>query len=423
MKISAPKGTRDILPEESGLWREVERVFQETCELFQYGELRLPTFEHTEVFQRGVGDTTDIVSKEMYTFDDKAGRSMTLRPEGTAGAVRSFIENGMGSRPFPVKLYYILNLFRYENVQKGRYREFHQLGLEAFGSAAPEMDAEIISLLHLFFQRLGLKHTRLHLNSLGTAESRAEYTLALKDYFKPHLPTLCKDCQSRYESNPLRIIDCKVKHDQEIASHAPLMFDYLNEADRTHFDRVLALLDAWSIPYTVDKRIVRGLDYYTRTVFEFVSENVGTQGTICGGGRYDTLVETLGGASVPAVGFALGQERLLLEMQAQGIELDLTRPTSVYIASLDDASLDFAANLALSLREKGFAAAFDVVGRSLKAQMKYAGKSDYDFSLVLGSNEVEAAEARLRRMADGEEIVVRLDELSAFEAYLRRENH
>lgn len=423
MKLSAPKGTRDILPEESGLWREVERVFQETCELFQYGELRLPTFEHTEVFQRGVGDTTDIVSKEMYTFDDKAGRSMTLRPEGTAGAVRAFIENGMGSRPFPVKLYYILNLFRYENVQKGRYREFHQLGLEAFGSAAPEMDAEIISLLQLFFNRLGLKHTRLHLNSLGTAESRAQYTLALKDYFKPHLSGLCKDCQTRYESNPLRILDCKVKHDQEIASQAPLMFDYLNDADRAHFDRVLALLDAWSIPYTVDKRIVRGLDYYTRTVFEFVSENVGTQGTICGGGRYDTLVETLGGASVPAVGFALGQERLLLEMQAQGITLDRSRPTSVYIASLDDASLDFAAKLALSLREKGFAAAFDVVGRSLKAQMKYAGKSDYDYSLVLGSNEVEAGEARLRRMADGEEIVVRLDELSGFEAYLRGENH
>lgn len=422
MKIAAPKGTRDILPEESGLWREVERVFRETCELFQFGELRLPTFEHTEIFQRGVGDTTDIVSKEMYTFDDKAGRSMTLRPEGTAGAVRAFIENGMASRPFPVKLYYILNLFRYENVQKGRYREFHQLGVEAFGSASPELDAEIISLLDLFFKRLGLKHTSLHLNSLGTEDSRAQYTLALKDYFKPHLSSLCKDCQSRYETNPLRILDCKVPHDQEIAAAAPLMFDYLNTEDRAHFDRICTLLDAWSIPYTVDKRIVRGLDYYTRTVFEFVSENVGTQGTICGGGRYDKLVEVLGGPAVPAVGFALGQERLLLEMAAQGIALEAAKPVGVYIASLDEASLEFAATLALQLRKKGYAAAFDVVGRSLKAQMKYAGKSDYDFSLVLGSNEVEALEARLRRMADGEEKTVRLDDLTAFEAYLRGEN-
>lgn len=422
MKISAPKGTRDILPEESAIWQEVERIYRETCEHFHFGELRLPTFEHTEIFQRGVGDTTDIVSKEMYTFDDKAGRSLTLRPEGTAGAVRAFIENGMASRPFPVKLYYVLNLFRYENVQKGRYREFHQLGLEAFGSAAPEMDAEVISLLHLFFKRLGLKHTSLRLNSLGTTDSRAKYTEALKDYFKPHLPSLCKDCQSRYEMNPLRIIDCKIEHDQAIAAGAPLMFDYLNDEDRAHFDSVCALLDAWSIPYVVDKRIVRGLDYYTRTVFEFVSENVGTQGTICGGGRYDRLVEVLGGPAVPAVGFALGQERLLLEMEAQGITLEKQKPASVYIASLDDKSRGYAAQLVLQLRERGYAAAFDVVGRSLKAQMKYAGKTGFDYSIVLGSDEVEAGTGRLRRMEDGTETVVRLEDLAAFEACLRGEN-
>lgn len=399
------------MPEETATWQVIERIFAETCELFQYGELRLPTFEHTEIFQRGVGDTTDIVQKEMYTFNDKAGRSMTLRPEGTAGVVRAFIENGMGSRPFPVKLYYILNLFRYENVQKGRYREFHQLGLETFGTAAPEADAEIISLLHLFFKKIGLNHTSLHINSLGTADSRETYTAALKDYYKPHLPGLCRDCQGRYETNPLRLLDCKVPHDQAVAAAAPLMLDYLNEDDQTHFGRVCELLDLWSIPYKVDKRIVRGLDYYSRTVFEFISENVGTQGTICGGGRYDGLVESLGGSAVPACGFALGEERLLLEMSAQGVELKPKAVNSVYIASLDPASLDYASVLAKRLRGQDIRAAFDLVGRSLKAQMKYASKGGYTHSMVLGSDEIKDGQARLRRLSDGLETDIQLDDL------------
>lgn len=411
MKLSAPKGTRDILPDEIGTWQEVERIFQETCHLFQYGELRLPTFEHTDLFARGVGDTTDIVQKEMYTFDDKAGRSMTLRPEGTAGAVRAFIEHGMASKPFPVKLYYMLNLFRYENVQTGRYREFHQLGLEAFGSAEPSLDAEIISLLDLFFKRLGLKHTSLKLNSLGTKESRARYRDVLKDYYRPHLKGLCTDCQNRFEANPLRLLDCKVAHDQEIAKDAPLMLDYLDEADKKHFDEVLALLDAWGIPYEVDKRIVRGLDYYSRTVFEFVSDNVGTQGTICGGGRYDGLVETLGGPGVPACGFALGQERLLMEMKAQGINLVAKKEASIYIASLDDAARHYASKLVIDLRKAGVHAAFDLLGRSLKAQMKYAGKQNFDYTMVLGSDEISSAKANLRRMADRTEEEVDLEDL------------
>ncbi len=420
MKINAAKGTRDILPEETAIWQEVERIFADTCELFQYGELRLPTFEHTEIFQRGVGDTTDIVQKEMYTFDDKAGRSLTLRPEGTAGAVRAFIENGMASRPFPVKLYYILNLFRYENVQKGRYREFHQLGLEAFGSAPPELYAEIIALLQQIFDRLGLKNTSLRLNSLGTADSRADYTLVLKDYYKPHLSGLCRDCQSRYEANPLRLLDCKVEHDQAIAADAPLMFDHLNAEDRAHFDRVCELLEAWDISYVIDKRIVRGLDYYSRTVFEFVSDNVGTQGTICGGGRYDGLVQALGGSSVPACGFALGQERLMLEMQAQGIVPDPKKKPGLYIASLDKAALDYASDLAIQLRRQGTPAAFDLVGRSLKAQMKYAGKSAYAYSMVLGSDEIAANKARLRRLSDGSENDVDLNDLDGIQALIAR---
>ncbi len=420
MRVSAAKGTRDILPEETAVWREVERIFAETCELFQYGELRLPTFEHTEIFQRGVGDTTDIVQKEMYTFEDKAGRSLTLRPEGTAGAVRAFIENGMASRPFPVKLYYMLNLFRYENVQKGRYREFHQLGLEAFGSAAPEMDAEIIALLHLFFERLGLKKTSLRINSLGTADSRAGYTRALKAYYEPHLDGLCRDCQSRYEANPLRLLDCKVEHDQKIAADAPLMLDHLNAEDREHFDRVCELLEDWGIPYVIDKRIVRGLDYYSRTVFEFVSDNVGTQGTICGGGRYDGLVEALGGSAVPACGFALGQERLMLEMNAQGITPEPMKKPGLYIASLDRDALNYASDLAICLRRKGTAAAFDLVGRSLKAQMKYAGKSDYAYSMVLGPDEIANGKARLRRLSDGSEYDVDLNDLNAIQALIAR---
>lgn len=420
MRVNAAKGTRDILPEETAIWQEVERLFQETCELFQYGELRLPTFEHTEIFARGVGDTTDIVQKEMYTFDDKAGRSLTLRPEGTAGAVRAFIENGMGSRPFPVKLYYMLNLFRYENVQKGRYREFHQLGLEAFGSAAPELDAEIIALLHQFFSRLGLLHTSLRINSLGSPAGRAKYTEALKEYYRPHLPGLCSDCRNRFEANPLRLLDCKVEHDQLIAEGAPLMLDHLEDPDREHFDRVCELLGNWGIDYTIDKRIVRGLDYYSRTVFEFVSDNVGTQGTICGGGRYDGLVEALGGASVPACGFALGQERLLLEMQAQGITLRADRKPSVYVASLDDEARSFASNLVMKLRRRGVAAAFDVVGRSLKAQMKYAGKSDFDYSLVLGSDEIGAGRGRLRRLSDGSEHEINLQDLATIESLIAK---
>ncbi|MDD2213697.1 MAG: histidine--tRNA ligase [Oscillospiraceae bacterium] len=419
MSLTAPKGTRDLLPPQTGIWRQVEACFAETCALFQYGEIRIPTFEYTEVFQHGVGDTTDIVQKEMYTFEDKGGRSLTLRPEGTAGVVRSFIEQGLSSRPYPVKLFYILNLFRYENVQKGRYREFHQLGLEAFGARGPEIDAEVIALLSLFFERLGLRHICLHLNSLGTAESRQQYNEALRRYYQPHLQELCPDCQRRFAQNPLRLLDCKVAHDHDLAQAAPLLFDYLDPESREHFDGVTRLLQLWDIPYELDKRIVRGLDYYSRTVFEFVSENVGTQGTICGGGRYDSLVETLGGPAVPACGFAIGEERLLMEMEAQAVLPLPPQQAGVFLATADQAAVLPAARLAQALRRRGLSAAVDLCQRSLKAQMKYANRLGLPFSIVIGADELACGEAKLRSMAEHREQPVSLADPEQMAALLK----
>ena len=418
MKIGAPKGTRDILPAEISRWRHAEQVFLQVCGLYGYEEIRVPTFEATELFQRGVGDTTDIVQKEMYTFNDKGGRSMTLRPEGTAGVVRSYIENGMGSLPAPVRLFYNITAFRYENVQKGRYREFHQLGAEAFGSDGPMIDAEMIGMLALYFERMGIQGTLLRINSIGCPECRDEYNILLKDYLSPHLAGMCETCRGRFDRNPLRILDCKEARCGRVTADAPRLLDHVCPDCRTHFDGLQAALTAQEIHFEIDSGIVRGLDYYTRTVFEFISENVGTQGTICGGGRYDGLVESIGGAATPGVGFALGLERLLMEVEARGIVLPETPPMDIYLAPMGDKAAQFAAMLANKLRRSGVRTETDQCSRSLKAQLKYAGKRGARFSIVLGDSELESGQATLRRMRDGVQEIVSLADLESDAAAL-----
>jgi len=411
MLTQAPKGTRDILPGEVHKWQYLEREFAKICGKFGYSEIRIPVFEHTELFQRGVGDSTDIVQKEMYTFNDKSGRSLTLRPEGTAGVVRSYIERGMASLPQPVKLYYNITAYRYENVQKGRYREFHQFGVEAFGASDPKMDVEVISILYLFFERLGLKKTGLNINSIGCPVCRKEFNEKLKNYFRPHLSELCDNCKNRFEKNPLRLIDCKEERCKRIAAGAPALLDNICDDCRAHFEGLKAGLDNLGIEYKVDPGIVRGLDYYTKTVFEFVSENVGTQGTICGGGRYDGLVEVCGGNPTPGIGFALGVERLLMELESQGIIIEEPNPPDIYIATMGETASKFAQELVYKLRKANVCAETDLMGRSLKAQMKYADKKGFLYTVVLGDNEIESGKAVLKDMRSGEQKDVSLDSI------------
>jgi len=411
MLIQAPKGTRDILPLEVYKWQYIEKIITKVCKNFGYREIRIPVFEYTELFERGVGDSTDIVRKQMYTFNDKGGRSITLRPEGTAGVVRSYIENGMASMPQPVKLYYDISAYRYENIQKGRYREFNQFGVEAFGSKGPSVDVEIISMLVLIFKKLNIGNVTLKINSIGCPACRSKYVDKLKKYLKPHLEELCNDCRIRYEKNPVRILDCKNKKCQEIISHAPVFIDNLCDECRTHFEGVKTGLKNLNIEYKVDSAIVRGLDYYTKTVFEFVSENVGTQGTICGGGRYDELVGTCGGKPTPGMGFALGMERLLLEMDSRGIVISRPEGIDIFIASVGDKAYEYAENLVFQLRCNGINAEKDLMYRSLKAQMKHADKLGATFVVVLGDEEIEKNRAVLKNLRNGEEKNVSLDSI------------
>lgn len=401
MLFSAPKGTRDILPSEVPGWQRAERTFAEVCSEFGYREIRIPTFENTEVFTRGVGGSTDVVRKEMYTFDDKGGRSMTLRPEGTAGVVRSYIENGMSSLPTPVRLYYMINAFRYEKMQKGRYREFHQFGVEAFGANGPEIDAEMIGLLALFFERMGIQKTRLCINSIGCPDCRTAYYEELRNYFRDKLSDMCPDCNERYKQNPMRILDCKEKRCEAYIAEAPRQLDYLCAECKEHFEGLKNALDALGIDYTVDTGIVRGLDYYTRTVFEFVSDHVGTQGTICGGGRYDKLVEMMGGPAVPGVGFAMGVERFLMETEAQNVVLSEERFVKVYIANMSEETRSECQQLAYRMRRNGVGCETDLVGRSFRAQMKYANKSGVPFVAVIGTDEISDGTFELKKMSDG----------------------
>ena len=406
----APRGTEDVLPAEAVNWQIIEGVMRSEAALHGFGEVRTPVFEHTELFQRGVGDTTDIVQKEMYTFLDKGGRSVTLRPEGTAGAARAMLEHGVYNDGLPVRFYYLTSCYRYEKAQKGRLREFHQFGAELYGSADPLADAEVILLGSSIFERFGLSDVRLEINSIGCPECRAKYLEALRDYFGAHRDELCETCLDRLERNPMRILDCKSPVCSAIAAGAPKMLDYLCDGCKEHFESVKQALDAAGVAYTVNPSIVRGLDYYTRTVFEFLAPIDGRELAVCAGGRYDGLIEELGGQSMPALGFGLGMERLLLLLRQQSVELPGEDPCEIFIASLGQPAKLAAFRLCDTLWKSGVRASCDVNGRGLKAQMKYADKLGAKYSLVLGDDELAAGKAELKNMKTGEKQKISLGE-------------
>lgn len=405
----AIKGTKDVLPKDVHKNQYIEATALDIASKFGYKEIRTPVFEHTELFQRGVGDTTDVVQKEMYTFDDKGGRSITLRPEGTSGAVRSYLENGLCNEALPQKVCYLTSCYRYEKPQAGRLREFHQFGVECFGSASPLADAEIIALAKSLFDTLGVKDLSLEINSIGCPTCRAEYHKALKEYFSSRKDELCDTCKSRLDRNPMRILDCKSPICHEIAEGAPVVIDYLCDECKEHFENVQKYLKAQNIEYTINPQIVRGLDYYTKTVFEFVSNSIGAQGTVCGGGRYDGLVEELGGQHTPSLGCAIGIERLMLLMEAQGCEFPEAEKPDLFIVALGEKATLKAVEIAKDMREEGFSALLDLNQRSVRAQMKYADKLGAKFNVVIGDNEVEAKTAKLKNMQTGEETEINLD--------------
>lgn len=399
--INIPKGTKDVLPSQSYKWQFVEDCARRTAAQFNIREVRTPVFEHTELFARGVGDTTDIVNKEMYTFLDKGNRSVTLKPEGTAGVARMFIENGLASSPLPMKSFYLTSCYRYERPQAGRLREFHQFGVEVYGSPSPAADAEVIFAASSFLDKLGIKDTRLEINSIGCKTCRADYNAALREYFKPHLDQMCETCRSRFDKNPLRMLDCKEEGCKKIAAGAPSILDHLCSDCKAHFEGVKALLDAQGIKYVVNPNIVRGLDYYTRTVFEFVSTSIGAQGTVCGGGRYDGLISELGGPSTPAVGFAAGLERLILLMENTGVAFPQPPVPDIYIAGMDQNSRAKAFSIAGELRRNDISAECDLMERSVKAQLKYADKLGAKYVAVIGETELEEGAVNVKKMSDG----------------------
>ena len=405
----AIKGTKDVLPSESYKNQYIEATCLGVAENFGYKEMRTPVFEHTELFQRGVGDTTDVVQKEMYTFDDKGGRSITLRPEGTAGAARSFLENGLSNEALPQKICYLTSCYRYEKPQTGRLREFHQFGIECFGAASPLADAEMISLAKQIFDELGVKDLHLELNSIGCPTCRAEYHKALKEYFTSRIDELCDTCRDRLDRNPMRILDCKSPVCSEIAKDAPVVLDYLCDECREHFEKTKSYLDASNIEYIVNPQIVRGLDYYTKTVFEFVSDSIGSQGTVCGGGRYDGLIEELGGQHTPSLGFGMGLERLQLVMEAQGCEFPEPSRPDLFIVAMGDKATLKAIEIAKDMRDEGYSVVYDLNGRSLRAQMKYADKCNAKYNVVIGDNEVDTKTAILKDMATGEQSEISLE--------------
>lgn len=404
----AIKGTKDVLPKEAYKNQYIEATTLDVAERFGYKEMRTPVFEHTELFQRGVGDTTDVVQKEMYTFDDKGGRSITLRPEGTAGAARSYLENGLCNEALPQKICYLTSCYRYEKPQAGRLREFHQFGVECFGTASPLADAEIIALAKTIFDELGIKDLSLQINSIGCPECRAKYHKALKEYFSARQDELCPTCRERLERNPMRILDCKSPVCSEIAKGAPVVLDYLCEECSEHFEAVKKYLTAQNIEFSVNPQIVRGLDYYTKTVFEFVSESIGAQGTVCGGGRYDGLIEELGGQKTPSLGFGLGLERLMLLMEVQGCEYPEDARPDLFIVALGEKAQLKAIEIAKDMRAEGYSCLYDLNARSLRAQMKYADKLNAKYTIVIGDNEVDEGIAKLKDMQSGEETEISL---------------
>ncbi len=402
------KGTQDVLPKESYKWQFIEGIMRQEAQAHSFKEIRTPVFEHTELFQRSVGDTTDVVQKEMYTFNTKGEDSITLRPEGTAGSARAILEHGVYNDGYPIKAYYFTSCYRYEKPQKGRLREFHQFGMEVYGAASCFADAEVICAADSIFKRLGVKGLRLELNSIGCPTCRASYHKALKTYFEGYKDKLCDTCLSRLEKNPMRILDCKSPICSEIAAGAPTVLEYICDDCRDHFEGVKKCLDAVGIVYTVNPKIVRGLDYYTRTVFEFVATSIGAQGTVCGGGRYDGLIEELGGQHTPSLGYAIGIERLLLLLESQGVKIPDAPTCDLYIAGLGEAAQLKSFGLVKQIRASTLSAECDIVGRSLKAQMKYADKIGAKFSIVIGDSELESDKAQLKNMRTGEKIEISL---------------
>ena len=413
MRLQKPKGTQDILPLEAARWQYVENLARETFKKYNYGEIRTPMFEHYEVISRSVGDTTDIVTKEMYDFYDKGDRHITLRPEGTAPVVRSFVENKLFAPEVqkPVKLYYIGSMFRYERPQAGRLREFHQIGVECFGSKNPATDVETIAMAYQLFGDLGIQDVTLHLNTLGSPESRAAYRQALIDYLTPLKETLSKDSQRRLDENPLRVLDSKEKEDKLAVENAPSILDYLDEESQAHFDAVRDMLETLGIPYVIDTNMVRGLDYYNHTIFEFITKVDKAELTICAGGRYDGLVEYFGGPETPGFGFGLGLERLLLILEKQGIELPVDSQMDVYIAVLGEGANGKALELVQALRQQGLTAERDYLGRKIKAQFKSADSFKARTVITLGESEVESGQVTIKNNASRQEMTVRLNEL------------
>ena len=405
--IQRPKGTKDLLPEDTSVLQNIEDISKLTLESYGFKEIRVPVFEYTELFQRGVGETTDVVQKEMYTFEDKGGRSITLRPEGTAGVVRAYLENGMPSRPSPVKLWYNMAMYRYENVQKGRLREFHQIGAELIGSSSYLADVETILIAKSLFDNLKIPNIKLTLNSIGCPKCRAEYQKVLKDFIGKNLEKYCDTCKTRFDKNPMRILDCKEKQCKELNVGAPKMIDYLCEECKEHFENVKKSLEAADVKYEIDSSIVRGLDYYTKTVFEFIDGDTGL--TVLGGGRYDGLVEEFGGAATPAVGFATGVERLTeMYVKANNLEEIDTVP-DLYIVSVGEKETIEAMKISEELRKEYFIVERDIMQRSFKAQMKYADKIGAKYLLVIGENEISTGKAKIKNMKTGEEVETNLN--------------
>lgn len=405
----APRGTRDVLPEEAWKWVYLENQFRKICDQYGYGEIRTPTFEHTELFVRTVGETTDIVEKEMYTFKDKGNRSITLKPEGTAPTARAYIENKLYAQTQPIKLFYITPGFRYERPQAGRLREFHQFGVEVFGSKDPAVDAEVISLAMLFVKRLGIKDLELYINSIGCPVCRKAYRKKLLEYIKAVNDKLCNTCKIRVDKNPLRILDCKNETCQKALADAPEIIENLCDECKEHFDSLKKHLSLMGFDFKVNPRIVRGLDYYTKTVFEIMSHEVGSQNSVCGGGRYDGLVEECGGPPTPGIGFAMGIERLLMTIEAQNIELPKHTPFDVFIVTIGKEADDFGVEFLYKLREAGISADKDYLGRSIRSQMKYADKYNARYTVIIGDEEIKNGVLTIRNMKTGEQMEVKTD--------------
>lgn len=414
MAIKAPRGTKDLYGKEIFVWHEIEKVIREVCRTHGVTEVRTPIFEQTELFVKGSGETTDVVQKEMYTFKDKSDRSLTLKPEGTPGTVRAYIEHNMRDEAKPVKLYYVSPFFRYEKPQAGRYRQFHQFGVEFFGSYNPALEAEVISVAYGVLESLKIKNVTLHINSLGCINCRKKYNDELKNFISDNIDSLCSLCSERFEKNPLRVLDCKNEKCQEVLKTAPSVLDCLNESCTEDFLFLQKILTEMKIPYVVDPKVVRGLDYYTQTVFEFVCDDLGAKSVICGGGRYDTLVKNSGGEEVGACGFGMGIERLAISMENQNLTGEYKLSKDIYIGAMGEKGVLKSFSIVGELRKSGFVAETDTVSRSVKAQLKYADKINAKYTVIIGDNELECNTVKIKDMETGEQESIEIDAIQQF---------